>query len=230
MMSIRSNKEPNSRIEAGLYRHGIKPIAGLDEAGRGSWAGPLTAAAVILPPPGPGLDQQFLGLRDSKQLTAKQRRHWEQEIRRLAVAVSLGVATVEEIDEIGILPATRLAMRRAVYGLSVTAQHLMIDYILVGDVDINQTAIPRGDSRALSIAAASVVAKVARDRLMIALDQIFPGYGFAQHKGYGTRQHQSALTRLGPSPAHRYSFEPTQRALAGTEYVYNERALQLEGR
>jgi ribonuclease HII len=205
---------PDSSFETGLYQHGIEVVAGLDEAGRGAWAGPVTAAAVVFPPPGSHLDGKLNGLHDSKQLSPNDREYWDLQIRKIACSVSVGQASVDEIDKIGILPATRLAMQRAFFDLQVTAEHLLIDYILIGDVGINQTAIPRGDSRALSIAAASVVAKVARDRLMTDIDLQYPQFGFAQHKGYGTRQHQAVLNRLGPSPIHRRSFEPIRRALA----------------
>jgi ribonuclease HII len=205
---------PDSSFETGLYQHGIEVVAGLDEAGRGAWAGPVTAAAVVFPPPGSHLDGKLNGLHDSKQLSPNDREYWDLQIRKIACSVSVGQASVDEIDKIGILPATRLAMQRAFFDLQVTAEHLLIDYILIGDVGINQTAIPRGDSRALSIAAASVVAKVARDRLMMDIDLQYPQFGFAQHKGYGTRQHQAVLNRLGPSPIHRRSFEPIRRALA----------------
>lgn len=213
MAKSNSTPFPDSSFETGLYQHGIEVIAGLDEAGRGAWAGPVSAAAVVLPAPGSDLDGQLQGLHDSKQLSANDRKYWDLQIRKIACSVSVGHASVDEIDQIGILPATRLAMQRAIFSLNVIAEYLLIDYILIGDVGINQTAIPRGDSRALSIAAASVVAKVARDRLMTDLDLQYPQFGFAQHKGYGTRQHQAALNRLGPSPIHRRSFEPTQKAM-----------------
>ena len=204
---------PDSSFETGLYQHGVEFIAGIDEAGRGAWAGPVTSAAVVLPPPGDELDGQLHGLHDSKQLSSNDREYWALQIRKIACSVSVGQASVDEIDQIGILPATRLAMQRAFFNLTVFVEHLLIDYILIGDVGINQTAIPYGDSRALSIAAASVVAKVARDRVMTELDLQYPQFGFAQHKGYGTPQHQVALNRLGPSPIHRRSFEPTRRAM-----------------
>lgn len=206
-------KDPHSALETHLFQHGVQSIAGLDEAGRGAWAGPVTAAAVILPPPDPELERRLRGLRDSKQLSPTDRQRWDRNIRHLTPYVSVAQATVEEIDQLGILVATRLAMRRAVNALDTRADHLLIDYILIGDVGINQTAIPHGDSLTLSIAAASVVAKVARDRLMEELDRHYPRFGFARHKGYGTRQHQSALELFGPCPLHRRSFAPTKRAL-----------------
>jgi ribonuclease HII len=216
MIKSNSIPYPDSSFESALYDHGIEVVAGLDEAGRGAWAGPVVAAAVVLPPPGPELDEQFHGLHDSKKLSAKDREHWDQKIRQVACSFAVGQASVDEIDHIGILPATRLAMQRAFFSLNVIAQYLLIDYILIGDVGVNQTAIPRGDNRALSIAAASVVAKVARDCEMRSLDREYPQFGFAQHKGYGTRQHQAALNRLGPSPIHRRTFQPTQKALGKT--------------
>jgi ribonuclease HII len=209
----KSRQSPDSHLEAQLYRHGIRLVAGLDEAGRGAWAGPIMAAAVVLPYPNAALQAQLQGLQDSKQLTALGRARWDQIIRAIALSVSEGQASVEEIDRLGILPATRLAMQRAVHGLETGAEYLLIDYILIGDVGINQTAIPRGDACTLSIAAASVIAKVARDRLMINLDRQYPSFGFAQHKGYGTRQHQEALNRWGPSKVHRRSFKPIRRVL-----------------
>jgi ribonuclease HII len=214
MMAIKSDRSPDNHLEAGFYQHGIETIAGIDEAGRGAWAGPVIAAAVILPHPGSALQHQLEGLQDSKLLTPARREHWDHHIRQIACSVAIGKASSSEIDQIGILPATRLAMQRAVRALPLEVKHLLIDYILIGDVGIDQTAIPRGDRTVLSIAAASVIAKVARDRLMVAFDRQYPHFGFSQHKGYGTRQHQTALHQLGPSPIHRRSFEPIRRAYA----------------
>ena len=213
-MAVKLNNQPNCDLEAHFSRHGLHSIAGLDEAGRGAWAGPVTAAAVVLPPPDSALEAQLMGLRDSKQLSATHREQWDRQIRNLARFVCVGQASAEEIDCIGILPSTRLAMWRAVEGLNASVDHLLIDYILIGDIGINQTAIPRGDARIASIAAASVVAKVARDTMMMTLDLQFPDFGFAQHKGYGTRQHQEALASFGPTPIHRHSFAPIRNALA----------------
>ncbi len=213
MMVGNPERLPTTKLESALYGFGVQHIAGIDEAGRGAWAGPVTAAAVVLPPPGPDLEKQLDGLHDSKCLSPSQREHWDRQVRQIARNVSIGEASVEEIDQIGILPATRLAMQRAVQDLGFVAHHLLIDYILIGDMGINQTAIPHGDSLTLSIAAASVVAKVARDRFMEELDRLYPRFGFARHKGYGTRQHQSALELFGPCPLHRRSFAPTKRAL-----------------
>jgi ribonuclease HII len=215
MIRGKIREEPNCSLEAQLYRGGISIIAGLDEVGRGAWAGPVTAAAVILPPPDLRLEAQLRGLRDSKQLSAADRESWDHQIRDLAPCVCVGQASVEEIDRIGILPATRLAMRRAVAGLNCGVDHLLIDYILIGDIGIDQTALPRGDASTATIAAASVVAKVARDSIMIDLDRQYPDFGFAQHKGYGTPQHRQALASFGPTPIHRLSFAPIRAALGG---------------
>jgi ribonuclease HII len=211
-MRSEQSPHPDLQLEAHLYKHGIKRVAGIDEAGRGAWAGPVVAAAVVLPPPSTTLKNQLNGLNDSKKLTPSQRETWDDSIRKVATAVSVGHASVQEIDLNGILPATRLAMRRALEGLPILVNHLLIDYILIGDVPCNQTAIPRGDTQSLSIAAASVIAKVARDRLMIDFDRRYNGFGFAKHKGYGTSQHQQALQELGVTPLHRTSFEPIRRA------------------
>lgn len=213
-MASRLNGQPNCDLEAHFFRHGILSVAGLDEAGRGAWAGPVIAAAVVLPPPDAGLEAQLEGLRDSKLLSAIKREHWDRQIQKLARFWCVGQASVEEIDHIGILPSTRLAMWRAVEGLNAFVDHLLIDYILIGDIGIDQTAIPRGDARAASIAAASILAKVSRDKMMVSLDLQFPEFGFAQHKGYGTRQHQEALARFGPTPIHRRSFAPIRNAIA----------------
>ena len=214
-MKAKVNQQPDSSLETQLFRSGLRVLAGLDEAGRGAWAGPVTAAAVILPPPDAKLEHQLHGLRDSKQLSARKRELWDQIIRTLAQSVCVGQASADEIDRVGILPATRLAMWRAVDGLNTCVDHLLIDYILIGDIGIDQTAIPHGDARTTTIAAASVVAKVARDNTMRTLDHHYPDFGFAQHKGYGTRQHQKALARFGPSPIHRLSFAPIRNALTG---------------
>lgn len=213
-MAGKIKSQPNCDLEANFFRHGIVSVAGLDEAGRGAWAGPVTAAAVVLPAPGAELEAQLKGLRDSKLLSALKRKQWDRQIRKLARFWCVGQASVDEIDRTGILPSTRLAMWRAVEGLNVSVEHLLIDYILIGDIGIDQTAMPRGDARTASIAAASIVAKVARDRMMLRLDRQYPEFGFAQHKGYGTRQHQEALIRFGPTPVHRRSFAPIRNALA----------------
>lgn len=178
-------------------------IAGVDEAGRGPLAGPVVAAAVILDPSRP-----IQGLADSKILTEKQRDKLFQEIRQHALAWSVARATVVEIDQINILQATMLAMQRAVNRLKVTPQLALIDGNKCPLLICPAKAIIDGDALEPAISAASIVAKVLRDRLMRMLDRKYPGYGFAQHKGYGTKVHKQALQLLGPSRVHRRSFAP----------------------
>ncbi|SHI81329.1 RNase HII [Malonomonas rubra DSM 5091] len=180
---------------------GFKAIAGIDEAGRGPLAGPVVAAAVILPD-----DFELPGLTDSKKLTEKQRDRFYPLIRKQARAVGIGVATAEEIDQVNILQATLKAMQRAIGRLKDCPDHLLIDGITPLPVQISQQTLKKGDSRSLSIAAASVVAKVVRDRIMYSLDRQHPGYGFAKHKGYGTAAHRSAIAELKPCRHHRASF------------------------
>jgi len=180
---------------------GFKAIAGIDEAGRGPLAGPVVAAAVILSD-----DFELPGLTDSKKLSQRQRERFYPVIRRQARAVGIGVATAEEIDQMNILQATLKAMQRAVGRLQQQPDHLLIDGITPLPGQISQQTLKKGDSRSLSVAAASVVAKVVRDRIMCSLDKQHPGYGFAQHKGYGTAQHRSAIAELKPSRHHRASF------------------------
>jgi len=199
---------PDLSEEYSLEATGHARVAGLDEAGRGAWAGPVCAAAVVLPLARPDLPDLLAGVRDSKQLSHTQREELFPTIQRVAEAVGVGWASPAEVDEIGVAPATRRAMARAVAGLNGKVSALLIDYMRLPDLDLPQRALPKADVHCLSVAAASVVAKVERDRLMIALESKFPGYGFARHKGYGTRQHQEALARLGPSPIHRMSWRP----------------------
>ena len=191
-------------------RRGFRAIAGVDEAGRGPLAGPVVAAAVILSD-----DFDLPGLTDSKKLTEKQRRRFYPQIRQQAVAVGVGVATVPEIDRINILQATLLAMQRAIGRLSLSPDHLLIDGITPLPVEISQQTLKKGDSRSLSVAAASVVAKVVRDRIMLSLDRQQPGYGFARHKGYGTVQHRQAIAELGPNRHHRVTFAGVKEYLEG---------------
>ncbi len=191
-------------------RQGFRAIAGVDEAGRGPLAGPVVAAAVIL-----SEDFVLPGLTDSKKLTEKQRVRFYPRIRQQAVAVGVGVATVPEIDRINILQATLLAMQRAICRLSLSPDHLLIDGITPLPVKTSQQTLKKGDSRSLSVAAASVVAKVIRDRIMLSLDQQQPGYGFAKHKGYGTVQHRQAIAELGPNRHHRVTFAGVKEHLGG---------------
>jgi ribonuclease HII len=180
---------------------GYRAVAGVDEAGRGPLAGPVVAAAVILPE-----TFDLPGLTDSKQLSEKNRERLYPLIRAQALAVGIGVARVEEIDRINILQATLRSMQRAIGRLAVPADFLLVDGNMPVPLSLPQQALVKGDSRSLSIAAASVVAKVVRDRIMCSLDRLHPGYGLAGHKGYGSAAHRAAIACLGPSPCHRRTF------------------------
>ncbi len=222
-------QKPNLREEMALYVEGYRHIAGLDEAGRGSWAGPVVAGAVILPIVRPDLSQEPVlseacpelcrriegleGVRDSKQLTPRQRERQYGIIKSAALAVGVGIVPPEKIDEIGIVPATRQAMGLAIAQLTPPPDFLLVDYLSLPEQSTFQKSITHGDALSLSIAAASIVAKVTRDRLMVEWGARYPGYGFARHKGYGTPQHRESLARLGPSPIHRLSFAPMRLML-----------------
>lgn len=188
-------------FERQAQQRGFKVVVGIDEAGRGPLAGPVVAAAVVLPQ-----NFELPGLTDSKKLSEKQRDKFYPLILEQARAVGVGVASVSEIDQINILQATLLAMQRAIGRLAEAPDHLLIDGISRLPLDISQQTIKKGDSRSLSIAAASVVAKVIRDRIMYSLDLQHPGYGFARHKGYGTTYHRQQIAEQGPSRHHRTSF------------------------
>ena len=199
---------PTTEAEGRLWEEGWTLVAGLDEAGRGPWAGPVYAAAVILP-----VHQDKLGalssVRDSKTLSAGQRARCFEAIAATAHDFGIGAAGVGEIDALGIVPATRLAMQRALAALRSWPQALILDAIRLPGVPLPQQAFPRADVTSLSVAAAGILAKVSRDRWMVEVAEVeFPGYGFAQHKGYGTRLHEAALDRLGVCPLHRCSFQP----------------------
>ena len=196
-------------FECLLWKSGIRAVAGVDEVGVGPLAGPVVAAAVVFPP-----GTELAGVDDSKRLDPEQRLVLEAAIRRAATAVSIGMADVGEIDRLNIYHASLLAMRRAVETLPVTPEHLLIDARTIPGLFIPQNAFNKGDGINFSIAAASIIAKTHRDRLMEELEKTYPGYGFARHKGYGTAEHQSALRKLGPSPIHRVSF-PILRELCG---------------
>ena len=180
---------------------GYSYIAGVDEAGRGPLAGPVVAAAVILP-------QNFFaaGLKDSKKVAPRKREELYHEITTHAIAWSVGMGQVAEIDRYNILNATKLAMRRAIQSLTTKPDYVLVDALALEDLSCPQQSIIGGDRLSASIAAASIIAKVTRDRLMCELAELVPGYGFAEHKGYPTREHRQAIARLGPSPFHRRSF------------------------
>jgi ribonuclease HII len=198
--------------ERALRARGISLVAGVDEAGRGPLAGPVIAAAVILPP-----DFALDGLNDSKKLTAKKRESFHATLTtRTEIHWAVGAASVEEIDTLNILRATHLAMARAVEALPTKPDHALVDGLPVRGLPVDHTALVSGDALSVTIAAASIIAKVTRDRLMVELDAQYPQYGFARHKGYGVREHLAALRHHGPCPVHRRSFQPvaqTQRAL-----------------
>ncbi len=202
-------------IQEGLWwSQGLARVAGIDEAGRGPWAGPVVAGAVVLPPD-PAVARALAGVRDSKQLSPRQRERFFAVIQSAAVCWAAGVVPSDEIDRLGILPATRLAMRQAIDALDALGdapQALLVDAVRLPAIPLPQRSLIHGDALSLSIAAASIVAKVTRDRLMVELDAQYPGYGFVRHKGYGTPRHAQALNELGPCPIHRRSFAPVARA------------------
>ena len=187
------------QFEREYASHGV--ICGIDEAGRGPLAGPVVAAAVILP-----LDHDFLYLNDSKKVTEKRREVLFDEIREYAIGYGIGMASPDEIDEINILQADYLAMKRALAQLPVAPDVLLNDAVIIPGVTGEQVSIIKGDAKSVSIAAASILAKVTRDRIMVSYDDMYPEYGFAKHKGYGTKQHSDAIRAFGPCPIHRKSF------------------------
>lgn len=196
---------PDLSFEGALWAAGVSRVAGVDEAGRGPLAGPVAAAVVILPPEA-HLAERLSGVRDSKQMNPHQRQEACSRIQQTALGCAIGFAEAAEIDQLGIMPATRLAAWRALQVLELNPEHLLLDYLFLPDVDLPQTSLIKGDRRSLSIAAASVLAKTARDARLEELEEEYPGYGFARHKGYGTQIHREALLRLGPCPQHRHSF------------------------
>ena len=209
--------EPTWSAEEDLWAHGLRHLAGLDEAGRGAWAGPVVAAAVILPPPDSNPLSFLRELRDSKQLTPTQRERLYAELSRWALGIGVGRAEAQEIDTIGIARATRLAMQRALSQLELVPDGLLLDYVSLPEIALPQQSIVHGDALSYNIAAASIVAKVTRDRIMCDLDGRLRGYGFARHKGYGTEAHRAALLRLGVSEQHRRTFAPVATLLAHRE-------------
>jgi ribonuclease HII len=195
-------RSPDTTGQAGVI------TAGVDEAGRGPLAGPVIAAAVILP-----LDHEISGLRDSKQIPAPGRTRLAEEIRRRALCFGIGRAEIEEIDALNILRATLLAMQRAVAAMAIAPQLVLVDGDHCPQLPCRARAIVRGDQTVPAISAASILAKVSRDLEMTAMDSLYPGYGFAQHKGYPTRQHLQALAVHGVCAIHRRSFAPVRRYL-----------------
>lgn len=214
----RLRRPPSFAEEARLHSEGYGLVAGLDEAGRGPLAGPVVAGVAVLPrqPEGPWVG----AVRDSKQMTPAQRERLLPQLRESSLGLEVGIASAAEIDELGIVGATRLAMRRALRRLALEPDYLLLDAFPLPGVYTPQKAIIHGDSLCLSIAAASIVAKVTRDDIMRDFDSSYHGYGFARHKGYGTREHLKQLARLGPCPIHRYSFAPVRDHLAGDDALY----------
>ncbi|HVM90636.1 MAG TPA: ribonuclease HII [Verrucomicrobiae bacterium] len=201
---------PSFKREKTLLGEGYSVLAGVDEVGCGCLAGPVYAAAVVLP-----LDSRLGLIRDSKTLNDAQKEKLEIQIKQRATAWAIGVASVEEIDEFNIRQAAFLAMRRAIEALSVKPDIVLSDGFMIPGLAIPCHRVIKGDRYVKSIAAASIIAKTARDREMDKLDARYPGYGFAEHKGYGTKRHQEALKKLGPCEIHRTSYEPVRRAGAG---------------
>ena len=211
------------RFETVLWEKGLTRIAGVDEAGMAPLAGPVVAAAVILP-----AEFRPRGIDDSKQVDAAERERLAVEIKAAAVCWAVGMTTVEEIDRINIYRAGLLAMRRAIEALATTPEHLLIDARRLPELRIPQDGIIHGDELSLTIAAASILAKTTRDAMMVELDEEYPGYGFARHKGYPTAEHFAAIASLGACVAHRRSFAPIRQAL-GLEPVQQQLFAQPRG-
>jgi len=203
---------PNLDEEDKLKSQGYELIAGIDEVGRGALAGPVVASAVILPHQ--AILPWFGLVRDSKKLDSRKREFLFDLIHKEAIAVGIGIVPPQVIDSINILKATKLAMMQAVEKLPIQPSFLLIDRLSLSQCPIPQRGITRGDASCLSIACASIIAKVTRDRIMEEFDQTYPGYGFSQHKGYGTGRHLSCLRKLGPSPIHRLYFAPLRNIIA----------------
>src|SRR5512141_1633456 len=194
---------PDLAYEKEFWQSGLKLIAGLDEAGRGALAGPVVVGAVILPDDSPHLTRTLSGVRDSKQVTPLARARLAPRIRNIARAWGVGFASAEEIDSLGIVAATRLAALRSLESMKAIPDYLLTDFRLeLPELDISQTALVKGDQRSFSIAAASILAKTARDEFMCRLDREYPQYGFARHKGYGTLDHRKRISQVGYSPIH----------------------------
>lgn len=213
----RDRLEALLHFERVLWRTGVERIAGVDEAGVGPLAGPVVAAAVVFPP-----DTEIPGMDDSKRLDLETRERLEAVIRKRAVGVAVGVAEVDEIDEINIYQAALLAMRRAVEGLPEPPQHVLVDAREIPDLPMPQNPFKKGDGINFTIAAASIVAKTHRDRWMEELDRRHPGYGFANHKGYATEEHRRAIEEMGCCPVHRSSFEVLRELTGGYSDLFYE--------
>ena len=201
-------EKPNLDFETKLWAQGIRHVAGIDEAGRGALAGPVAAGAVILPSDDVGLADRLHGVRDSKEMTPEDRETWAIAIKEIALAWNVGMASAAEIDRLGIVPATCLAASRALAGLNPPADHLLVDFLTLPDTKVGQTSLVKGDARSLSIASASILAKTARDALLVGMDADFPEYRFCSNKGYATEAHRLAIRERGPCEEHRRTFSP----------------------
>ncbi len=204
-----------SAFENDLINRKVKVVAGIDEAGRGPLAGPVVAACVILP-----IGYYLPGLNDSKKLTPKKRDYYYDEIVENAVSYGVGIIDTSDIDKFNIYNSTKIAMIKSILNLSVKPKHLLIDAMKL-EIDIPQTSIIKGDQKSVSIAAASVIAKVTRDRYMAELDKLYPEYHFSKNKGYGTKEHTDALKMYGVTPVHRKSFEPVKSMLEKENSLFN---------
>lgn len=197
--------------EKELYKKGLNFIAGIDEVGRGPLCGPVVACACILP-----INYQLDGLNDSKKISEKKREELYEILIKDALSYGIGIISTKRIDEINILEATKEAMKEAVNNLDIKPEHLLIDAVKL-DIDINSTSIIKGDAKSASIAAASIIAKVTRDRMMIELSEMYPEYGFEKHKGYGTKAHIEAVKKFGVKDFYRFTFAPISDLIKDSE-------------
>jgi ribonuclease HII len=201
---------PHLEKEILLLNQGYHFVAGLDEAGRGAWAGPVVAAAVILPLERPDLAVRLTGVHDSKRLRPGEREQLFTLIHETALAIAVGTASAALVDTINVVAATRHAMEQALEKLTPPPDYLLLDHLKLPSVNVPQDAFSKADSISLTVAAASIIAKVTRDRLMVQLSAEYPGYAFDHHKGYGTSAHRQALAEHGPCDLHRLSYRPLQ--------------------
>lgn len=201
---------PNLSFERSIWQSKTKLVAGIDEAGRGALAGPVAVGAVILSPE-PALSKKLSGVRDSKEMSPKNRNKWAEKLKDIALTYTVAFSSNKEIDSMGILPAIHLASKRAISQLEPSPQYLLVDYFKLPEESVDQSSLVKGDARSLSIAAASILAKVSRDNLLMNLDRKYPGYAFERNKGYGTSQHRTALDKLGPTDIHRFTFKPIKK-------------------
>lgn len=225
MSLIAGQTYPDTQLELAFRRSGLRFVAGIDEAGRGALAGPVVAAAVVLPAEIEQAASALAGVRDSKLMAPEARLLAFNRILDVARASAVGTADHTEIDRWGIVPATRLAMRRAIQNLGLAPEHLLLDYMFLPDWPTPQTSLVQGDTRVLSIAAASVLAKVTRDRLMEDLDRQYPGYDLKSNKGYGTPAHKRRLEARGPCSIHRRTYGPVRLCLERSPAARSEGVL-----